>query len=385
MRIQSISHSRLAPNQVRPLVMSLKDVANYRELEKIGVGFAPGYLRGAAAMDAAALDNAAMDAVYGPMNQTFAAPAAVTTASIVTPIQFLQNWLPGFIKALTAARKIDELIGIETIGNWRDEQIVQGIIEPMGNIDVYKDATNIPLADWNPNWVQRTIVRFESGILVGRLEQARAAAAMINSDAEKRAASVLILEIWRNLVGFYGFNAGNNNTYGYLNDPLLPAYVTVAAGAAGSTWAVKTFLEITQDIITAMNQLQTQSQDNIDPEKTSTTLAIPMSVAQQLSKMNELGTLDVRMWLKATYPKCRIVSAPQLTAANGGANVFYLHADTVEDGGTDDKRTFAQIVPTKFMALGVEQRAKSYIEDFTNATAGVLLKRPYAVCRYTGC
>jgi hypothetical protein len=378
MRISSVSHSRLAPNQIKPLVMSPKDVANYRALEKIGIGFEPGYLRGAAAMDAA------MDTIYGPMNQSFAAPAAVTTPSIVAPIQFLQNWLPGFVKALTAARKIDELIGIETIGNWRDEWVVQGIIEPMGNIDVYKDSTNVPLTDWNPNWEHRTVVRFESGLLVGRLEQARAAAAMINSDAEKRAAAVLNLEIWRNLVGFYGFNSGNNNTYGFLNDPLLPAYVTVADGAVGYTWAVKTFLEITQDIITAMNALQTQSQDNIDPESVSTTLAIPMSVAQQLSKLNELGTMDVRMWMKRTYPKCRIVSAPQLVAANGGSNVFYLYADTVEDGGTDDKRTFAQIVPVKFMALGVEQRAKSYIEDFTNATAGVLVKRPYAVVRMTG-
>ena len=302
----------------------------------------------------------------------------------MAPIQFLQNWLPGFIKVLTAARKIDELIGIETIGNWRDEWVVQGMVEPMGMIDVYKDSTNVPLADWNVNWEQRTVVRFESGVLVGRLEQARAAAAMINSDAEKRAAAVLRLEIWRNLVGFYGFNSGNNNTYGFLNDPLLSAYVTVAAGAAGSTWTVKTFLEITQDIITGMNTLQTQSQDVIDPYEQNTTLAIPMTKAQQLSKMNELGTLDVRMWLAKTYPKCRIVSAPQLAAANGGADVFYIYADTVEDGGTDDKRVFAQIVPVKFMALGVEQRAKSYIEDFTNATAGAFLKRPYAVVRYTG-
>jgi hypothetical protein len=228
------------------------------------------------------------------------------------------------------------------------------------------------------------VVRFESGVQVGRLEQVRAAGAMVNSEAEKLAASALRLEIWRNLVGFYGFNNGSNNTFGILNDPLLPAYVTVASGAAGFTWAVKTFLEITQDIITAMNQLQTQSQDNIDPETADTTLAIPMQVAQQLSKLNELGTLSVRMWLKATYPKCRLVTAPQFGAANGGQNVFYLYADSVADGGSDDQRTMIQVVPTKFMALGVEQRAKAYIEDFTNATAGVLVKRPYAIVRFSG-
>lgn len=370
----SVSHSRLAPHQVRPLAMTRDQVAKYQDLARIGIGFEPRYIQSAVR---AAMDSGAMDA-WAPN------PAAVTSPSIVAPIQFLQNWLPGFVKVLTAARKVDELIGIETIGNWRDEWIIQGIIEPMGNIAVYKDGTNVPLADWNPNWNQRTVVRFESGVLVGRLEQERAAAAMINSDAEKRAASMLNLEIFRNLVGFYGFNAGANNTYGFLNDPGLGAYITVATGVGGLTWAVKTYLEIQQDLITAFNQLQIQSQDNIDPQAVNTTLAIPFNVAQYLSKQNTLGTQSVAKWLKETYPKCRVVTAPQLAAANGGANVFYLYADHVEDGGTDDKRVWAQVVPAKFMALGVEQRAKSYIEDFTNATAGVMLKRPYAVVRYTG-
>ena len=378
---QTVSHSRLAPHQVRALNISAADLTSIdavRTLEKIGIGFSPEYLRKAS--------SSAMDTAWAPQafGSNVAAPVNITNASIVAPIQFLQNWLPGFIKVLTAARKIDEFIGIETIGNWRDEWVVQGIVEPMGNIDVYNDSTNIPLSDWNVNWSQRTVVRFESGILVGRLEQARSAAAQINSDAEKRAASMLRLEIWRNLVGFYGFNAGNNNTYGLLNDPQLLAYTTVATGAAGYTWAVKTYLEISQDIITAMNTLQTQSQDNIDPFAQDTTLAIPMNVAQQLSKMNELGTQSVRQWLAATYPKCRIVSCPQFDSANGGSNVFYLWANSVEDGGTDDKRTMAQVVPAKFMALGVEQRAKAYLEDFTNATAGVFVKRPYAITRWSG-
>src|SRR6185312_10782471 len=164
----SVSLSRLAPHQVKPLTMSAKDVVDFKALERIGIGFEPGYLRAATT---AAMDSGAMDATWA------SAPAQVTSPSIVAPIQFLQNWLPGFVKVLTAARKIDELIGIETIGNWRDEWIVQGVVEPMGNIAVYKDSTNVPLADWNPNWVQRTVVRFESGVLVGRLEQARSAAA----------------------------------------------------------------------------------------------------------------------------------------------------------------------------------------------------------------
>lgn len=376
----SVIHSHLGPKQVKPLAMPAENVAEFRALERIGIGFDPAYLRASASRFAAAMDGAAMDANWA------AAPVQVTNPSIVTPIQFLQNWLPGFVKVITAARKIDEFIGIATIGNWRDEWIVQGILEPEGNVGVYEDSTNIPLADWNVNWEQRTIVRLEMGILVGRLEQARAAAAMANSDAEKRAAAMLKLEIWRNLIGFYGFNNGANNTYGFLNDPELPAYVTLPNGASGhSQWSEKTYQEITQDIIAAMNALQTQSEDNIDPEKVDTTLALPMSVYQQLARTTDYLGVSVRKWLRDTYPKCRVVSAPQLDSANGSDNVFYLWADEVEDGGTDDKRTFIQVVPVKFMALGVEQRAKSYVEDFTNATAGVMLKRPYAVYRASGC
>ena len=37
-------------------------------------------------------------------------------------------------------------------------------------------------------------------------------------------------------IGFYGFNSGANNTYGYLNDPGLGAYVEVATGASASPY-----------------------------------------------------------------------------------------------------------------------------------------------------
>jgi hypothetical protein len=56
----------------------------------------------------------------------------------------------------------------------------------------------------------------------------------------------------------------------------------------------------------------------------------------------------------------------------------------VNDGSTDGGLTWAQNVPTKFRALGVEKKAKGYIEDYTNATAGVMVKRPYAITRITG-
>ena len=366
--MKSQERSYIAPRQVRALAMDEKDVANFADLGEIGINFSDKQVK--------AMANWAMDSG----NQ-----ADVTSPSMTTPVQFLQNWLPGFVKVITAARKIDDLVGITTTGSWEDEEIVQGILEPIGNALPYGDYTNVPLASWNTNFVRRTVIRFEKGIKVGSLEEARAARIRVSTSAEKRASAALSLEIQRNLVGFNGYNGGNNLTYGFLNDPSLPAYVTVAAtGTGGSTlWSSKTFLQIVADIRVAAAQLQTQSQDTINPEDAELTLALPTDSYQYLSVTSDFG-ISVRDWLNKTYAKLRVISAPQLNYANGGANVFYLYAEHVEDGASDDSRTWVQVVPAKFQALGVEKQAKAYVEDYSNATAGVMLKRPFAVVRYSG-
>jgi len=366
--MKSQERSYIAPRQVRALAMDEKDVANFADLGEIGINFSDKQVK--------AMANWAMDSG----NQ-----ADVTSPSMTTPVQFLQNWLPGFVKVITAARKIDDLVGITTTGSWEDEEIVQGILEPIGNALPYGDYTNVPLASWNTNFVRRTVIRFEKGIKVGMLEEARAARIRVSTSAEKRASAALSLEIQRNLVGFNGYNGGNNLTYGFLNDPSLPAYVTVAAtGTGGSTlWSSKTFLQIVADIRVAAAQLQTQSQDTINPEDAELTLALPTDSYQYLSVTSDFG-ISVRDWLNKTYAKLRVISAPQLNYANGGANVFYLYAEHVEDGASDDSRTWVQVVPAKFQALGVEKQAKAYVEDYSNATAGVMLKRPFAVVRYSG-
>ena len=363
---KSIERSSLSPRQVGAVQMSADDVADYAALGDLGINFGAKNLK--------AMANYAMDT-----------QSDVSAPSITTPVQFLQNWLPGFVKVITAARKIDELVGITTTGSWEDQEIVQGLLEPIGNAVPYGDYTNVPLASWNTNFVRRTVIRFEKGIKVGMLEEARAARIRISTSAEKRASAALSLEIQRNLVGFYGFNNGSNLTYGFLNDPGLPAYVTVAATGTGSStlWSTKTFLQIIADIRVAAAQLQNQSQDTINPEDVELTLALPTISYQYLSVTSDFG-ISVRDWLAKTYPKLRVVSAPQLNAANGGANVFYLYAEMVADGGSDDERTWVQVVPAKFQALGVEKQAKAYEEDYANATAGVLLKRPFAVVRYSG-
>ncbi len=338
----------------------VRNAQDCASLKKIGITFADSTVRSMMA---------GMDSIQSP----------VTTPSVPTPVQFLQAWLPGFVNIITAVRRIDELVGIMTMGAWEDEEIVIGIKEDLNAALPYGDSTNIPLASWNVNFNKRTNIRFEQGHMVGILEEAQAGRIRIDSSSEKRASCALALEIVRNLIGFYGYDNGANLTFGFLNDPSLPAYVNVVG-----TWASKTYLQIVADIQAMCQQLETQSLGNIDTLKDELTLAVATSVAQFLTRSTDFG-YSVKKWLTDNHPRLRVVAAPELDLANGGANVGYLYADKVSDvGSTDGNQTFIQVVPQKFMTTGVEKLAKGYKEGYSNATSGVVCKRPWAITRVSG-
>ena len=369
---ESVIHHHFTPAQ-------LLDAAGRANPARLGVDYAMDGIETMCNISGIGFSDRAIEQIMQGHSIGMDSQQPVTTPSIATPVQFLQNWLPGIIEVVTAARKIDELVGRATVGAWEDEQIVQQIVEMSGGPLPYGDTTNVPLAEWNPNFVFRTVVRFEQGLRVGLLEEARSARIRVNSGDQKRKSSGIQLEIARNAIGFYGYNSGNNLTYGFLNDPNLPNYVSAPNG----NWATATFLEIQQDLLTAFQDLRTGSQGLIEPNKDPITLAIATDCIDYLAKTSDFG-ISVWDWLKQFYGNVRVVDAVQLNNANGGANVFYVYADTVRDSGTDDQRTFIQVVPSVFQLLGVQKLTKAYEEDYSNATAGVFLKRPYAVKRFTG-
>src|ERR1700744_882843 len=361
-------HSYLSAKKVRPF--DNFQAENYKYLRRLGITFDSAKVREMMKHPASV---SAMDALQ----------PTITTGSVTTPVQFLQYWLPGFVRVITAPIKIDNVIGIMNAGAREDEQIVQGVMENTGLAIPYGDLTNVPLASWNTNFVTRTVMRFEEGMQVTPLESARAARMNANDAAEKRISCARNLEIERNQVGFFGFNAGAKNTYGFLNDPNLIGYTQVANGVSGRTWSVKTFLEIQRDILTAVQTLRTQSQDTIDPEMVDLTLAVATGSVDYLATTSDFG-VSVRDWLSKAYPRIRVTSAPQLNNAHASANVFYLFADRIEDDSTDGGATWLQVVPAKFNVLGVQQLSKGYIEDYSNATAGAMIKRPWACTRWYG-
>lgn len=358
--LHSKVHSHLGARNIKQIATF--DAKNHRDLNRIGINITEKMIR------------QMMDAIQ----------PTITASTMAVPIQFLQEWLPGLVRVVTAARKIDNLIGRTTMGSWEDEEIVQQMIENTGFTVPYEDLTNVPFSSWNPDYERRTNIRFEEGMRVGVLEEARASRVRIDSASEKRESAALSLEIVRNLVGFFGYNSGANRTYGFLNDPGLPSYATVANGASGSPhWSTKTFLEIVKDIKSAISSLRTQSNDLIDPEEVNITIAIATNAVDFLATVSDFG-VSVREWLQKAYPRIRVQSAPELNTANGGVGVFYLFAEKFQDKSTDGGEVFMQNVPTSFMVLGVQQLAKGYEEDYSNATAGVMVKRPWAVVRSSG-
>ena len=355
----------------------ITQVANDSSLVRpLGIDLSSAWISNAAQHNATFSRTAATDAGLTPLQ---------TTASTGTPTQFLQSWLPGMVNVITTARKIDELIGMTSQGEWYDEEIVQTVIEHTGEVSPYTDNGDLHLANYNVNYETRTIVRGELGFEVGSIEEARAAKAGVSAADQKRIATATAFEIFRNLVGFQGYNDGNNRTYGFLNEPNLPAYVTAPNGVGGnSVWSTKTYLERQADITAIMNLLASQSGSNIDPFQDAVVLAITTSNKGFMAETTAEKSQSLIEWFHKTYAGGRIVTVPEFVGANGGEDIMYAYAESVKDSGTDDNRTWIQVVPSKITSLGVEQKAKTYIEAHTNATAGVMLKRSFAVARYTG-
>lgn len=353
-----------------PLVLTADSQISFRDLEQIGIrGLQHLAAEGWRTVDSNGWTATQDTAVVGP---------ALTPGSTI-PAEFLRTWMPGVIRQATQPTTIDELIGITTIGQWSDEEIYLNIAEPVAKAELYGDHSNVPLASYAMSQDYRTVYRFEQGFQVSRLEEDRQGRAGFNVATEKRESAELSLDLSRNRIGFYGYAQPNSRTFGLLNDPNLPAYSNAAA-----TWATATFAQITGDLIGMFNRLEVAGKGLIK-EDTKITLALPLGFRQYLAVMNQTATKTVAEWINDNYPGLRIVYTPEFNLANGGANVAYMWADSVPiKGNTATNDTIVQIVPTRFQVLGTEQRIKGYVEDFTNATAGVMVLKPWAVQRLTG-
>lgn len=359
---------RLRGNQVRSYSMDSK--TTMRTLDGLGISFD----------ESAFVDAQEIAKRYPAAYGLDAAPTTITTPSVPNAIQFLQHWLAPMVEIVTWARTIDALLGRDMAGSWYQEEIVQPVLEKTGQARPYSDASDTNLVNWNLNFGTRTIVRQEADAASGILESYRAAEMRVDNMGVKRAAAAQALEITRNAVGFYGYNAGAGRTYGILNDPNLLNYTTVSTGASGdTTFASKTFDEIVSDFKSAFSKLRSQSGTNVDPNTAKIRIGIASSVYDMLQTMNSLGTQTVRQWVEANYKGVEFVAIPEFDGANGGENVAYIIAESVAG-----QNTVAQNVQDLLRMIGAERKAKGFVEVYSNATAGVMVKQPIGIVRLSG-
>lgn len=358
---------RLKPSQVRPFSM---DGATMDDLAMLGLQF----------------PDRAMRAMAEAYSMDTIGPVTINAASAGVPVQFLQTLLPGTVRAVTAARKIDAIVGRTIAGNWEDEEIVQTIVELTGQARPYGDYSPAPLGNYKVDFERRTVVRFAMDLDVPVLEEERAARIRQNSGELKRSAAAQALAIEHNAVGFFGYNDGENRTYGFLNDPFLPDYKTLPPGASGSSrFQDKTFLEILDDLLIAASTIRVQTGELVEPDRTPIAMVISASARDFLNVSNDHG-MTVKEWIRENYPNWRIESAIELDGANGGANVFYFYAEELagQDDGGGTQKVIDQYVPTTLRMIGVERQARGVYEVYSSATAGIMVKVPVAITRFSG-
>ncbi|MEY0016935.1 major capsid family protein, partial [Providencia rettgeri] len=257
--------------------------------------------------------------------------------------------------------------------------VQNNVATPTGKAELYGDHTNVPLASYVQDQERRGIVRFEQGFQVGKLEGARQTAAGYEAATEKRNAAVESLEQGRERIGYYGFNSPETRVFGLLNEPNLPAYET-----ASRPWKGGTFESITSDFTFMFSQIEMNS-GGIIKDSTPITVLLPLGFRSTLNISNPVARGEtVNQWVKENYPNIRFVFSPELAGANGGADVAYMFADSVDDGSTATSATLLQVVPVKYQLLGSESTIKGYLEDATNATAGIFVTRPWAISRLSG-
>ena len=308
------------------------------------------------------------------MDSALIGPAATTG---FVPAHMLQTWLAGTIRAITTPVDIDYVAGITTVGNWHDDEIGVRTEEDFGLAELYGDVTNIPLANSNPGFELRDVVRFEQGFQIGELETRRMGAAGFQQEQSKRRAATKSLDVARNLVGWNGI--ANTRTYGLLNDPNLPA---VTALGAGTAWLSATFDQLVAHFTKLRNSLETQMGQSLRDDA-NFLLLLPAGYRGVMNVYNGSANMSFGQWIAENYPNTRTEYINSLKAAIGGKDVGYLIAENVAelDESDTESATLIQAVPSRYEVVGSEKRAKGYIETASNALAGIIVLRPWAIAR----
>lgn len=300
-------------------------------------------------------------------------------ASVTTPIQFAQFWIPDLINALYRGRSFNKIFGSKNIGTWELEQIVYSKLTLTGRPNVYDDFSRANLASYNLNFETRETLRVEMGVEVTRLEEARAAQMRQNAHGLKKNAVTLGFDIFDNHLKYFGFNDGAKRIYGVLAAPNGDIHVENAA----KTFAASDTLEIITFLQSAIIKAQTRLQGNYDPITDKARLVLPLSCVGYMTTANQFN-LTPMQWLNQNYPKVEVAVAAELDkAAADGDNIAIFYVPEIDGLGTD-RATMAAYDTSKLRLIGAVPTTKGFEESYSFATAGVIHRCPMAFTLFEG-
>lgn len=311
----------------------------------------------------------------------------VTTPNINLPLGALQYIRPGAIEALTAPRMSDRLARAEKNGKWGDMVVTVKLKEYTGKTSpddgLYSDGLQVKT---NYTTVNRGVYYYQTGWLATDMEEATVGAMQENYRADQVEAAMRTLAIDRNNFFFKGIATANGQTpiYGFMNDPELSAYTTVAAGTATTNptyWVNKTPEQIANDIVTAVSQLIAQSQGIVEDELENGKIVIAVATGSigQLDRNNSFGK-SARAMLKETYgDKVEFIAVPQLNNADSNSDVFYATFQF-----TSGPATLINSYIEMAKAYPVYQRDSVVSQKISAATSGAIVQLPWAIVRYNG-
>lgn len=314
-----------------------------------------------------------------------AAPA-ITAPNINVIAGALQYIRPKAIETLTAPRVADKISRAEKFGKWGDRVVVIKQKEYTGKTSADDGMTSDGLqVKTNYNYVSRGVFYYTTGWLSTDLQEATTDGIQENYRADQAEAAMRTLAIDRNAYFFNGVEVAGSAApiYGFLNEPSLGAYTSVAAnGAGGSTyWSTKTPQDIYNDVVAAINQLYVQSNGIVEDELANGKIKIAIAAGSlgQLDRTNEFG-VTARKLLKETYGEKVVFEAvPQLNSADSDSDCMYVIFDMEGEQSTllNGYVEMARAYPLFTKDSVVSQKISA-------ATAGAIVQYPWAIVRFNG-
>lgn len=315
-----------------------------------------------------------------------ASAPAITTPNINVVLGGLTYIRPKAIEVLTAPRVADKIARAEKNGKWGDKLVTFKLKEYLGKTSADDGSTSDGLqAKTNYEQAVRGVYYYTTSWLATDLEEATADALQENYRADQAESAMRTLSIDRNAFFFNGVAEKGlvAPVYGFLNDPLLGAYKTVAqnVGQTSTYWSAKTPEEIYNDIVAAVNDLYNQSNGIVEDELPNGKIKIAVATGSlgNLDRGNSFGK-TARAMVKETYgDKVEFIATPQLNSADSSSDCFYCIFDWNE-GDSTIVNSYVEMAK----AYPVFQKDSVTSQKISAATSGCFVQYPWAIVRYNG-